>query len=95
MKKFFLTALMLTFASSVFAAETEYVLTPYSYGPGNGLYAEPCPQNPSGPTPANGWCAAGQVCPIGYDPVAKYCFGGGLHRCGIACQSNGMYRGGR
>lgn len=39
----------------------------------------------------------GRKCPPGYDPVAKYCWGGwgmGWHRCGYTCQDNGMYSGG-
>lgn len=91
MKKFIITTLMLAFAGSAFAAETAYVLEPL--GPGRGGFAEPCPGNKGGPTPANGYCVEGRECPIGYDAVAKYCFRGGFHRCGIACQADGTQRG--
>jgi hypothetical protein len=89
MKKIIVSTLMLVFATSAFASESAYVLEPLMIG--RGEYAEPCPQNPDAPTPANGYCYPGRECPVGYDAVPKFCWNGGLHRCGIACSSNGMY----
>lgn len=89
MKKLLLSALMLAFAGTAVAAEQAFVLVPY--GPGPVKYVEPC--NPDQPTPANGLCGDGRECPVGYEAITKYCFGGGLHKCGIACQPDGTYRG--
>lgn len=89
MKKLFLSLLVVACAGSAFATETAYVLQPLINGRGN---VEPCPSAPESPVPANGYCYPGRECPYGYESIAKYCFRGGFHRCGIACIPDHTYR---
>lgn len=97
MKKLLASALVLMFATSALAAETAYVMQPLRYGTGE--YVEPCtPDN--GPTPANGGCGGGNVCPVGYEPTRKMCWGGGdnggwFHDCGLTCKNMHLWDGGR
>jgi hypothetical protein len=88
MKKVILVGLMMMFAGGAIASETAFVLQPIIH---SAQFVDPCPDSPDAPTPANGFCAEGSICPVGYDPVAKYCWGGGLHRCGTTCRDNQMY----
>jgi len=86
MKKIFIAGFFLLMTGSAFAAESggAFVLEPLRYGD---QYTDPCPQAPGAPVPANGYCGEGMQCPGGYEPQVKYCFGGGLHECGITCKT--------
>lgn len=49
-------------------------------------YVAACPTAPpEQPVPASGGCRAGDVCPVGYEPVEKWCWDGSS--CGIQCKN--------
>lgn len=92
MKKIIVSFALFICSASAFAVDNSgYVLEPLS---GNRLYAEPCSQSPRAPAPASNHCVDGRACPVGYEPVGKYCWDRGFHPCGITCRIDGTLIGG-
>lgn len=84
MKRVFISVMMVLFATTAFAATTEFALQPL-YGQGR-EYVDPCPGD--APVPTNGLCGDGRTCPVGYEPVAKTCWDGHWFKpCGTTCRN--------
>lgn len=56
-------------------------------------YVEVCPTTPPpNPVPATGGCREGDICPMGYEPVERWCWDDwSMKVCGVQCKNNHLW----
>ena len=93
MKTIIASLLLVMAAASAYATTDNASVGPdlkVSYGPD---YVEACPMTPpETPAPSSGGCVEGNICPVGYEPVKKWCWEGwSSYDCGIQCKNSHLW----